>query len=74
MTGLPTSVRTVGCGLDSRVLSTLLLRDVPLTRQGVRATSCVKKNLNAAKRCSPGHSSTFWLALLLSAIVMLYGL
>ena len=35
-------MRTVGCGLDARVLSTLLLRAVPLTRQGVRAAFCVK--------------------------------
>ena len=44
ITGLPTtSVCTVGCGLDARVLSTLLLRDVPFIRQGVRAAFCVKK-------------------------------
>ena len=41
ITGLPTSVRTVGCGLDARVLSTLLVRAVPLTRQEVRAAFCV---------------------------------
>ena len=36
--GLSTSVRTVGCGLDACMLATqLLLRAVPLTRQGVRA-------------------------------------
>ena len=39
--GPPTSVSTVGCELEARVLSTLLLRAGPLTRQGVRTAFCV---------------------------------